>query len=104
MTSHIDFDRINNILKNRRGYHLNEFMNITYCPYDDRKNCHALVHGDTYENLVANIVDSDHADDFNARESVRDDRKGRLRSRQIAANIRGDRDTEIDLFNRWRKL
>lgn len=95
-------DRMNMIMARRNMFHLDDAMNIQYCPYDDRKNCRHLFHADTVDN-VKNLIlssDFDKKADFMEKDS-RDSERDMIRSRQISANIRGDRAEDIRLFNMW---
>lgn len=100
------------VLDSRNCYHVNDNFNITYCAYDDRQNCRSKFHAkspDDVHYLVVNCHDQEMSDyvqcfiqQFN--KIIREKKANAVRSAQLAANIRGDRDEDIRLFNEWIKL
>ena len=95
-------DRINAIVARRNWFHLNDNMKIVYCVFDDRGNCHSEFHASTKNEVREMVLDSSIADNFLANQrSLRKLILDEIRSQQISANIRGDHDEDIKLFNLW---
>lgn len=97
-----DLDRILGIIARRDWFHLNDAMNIVYCTFDDRGNCHSEFHASTETEVRKLVLSSPIAESFaNKQRSLFKSSLDTLRSAQISANVRGDRDEDITLFNTW---
>lgn len=97
-----ELDRINAIVARRNWFHLNDNMKVVYCAFDDRGNCHSEFHASTREEVREMVLDSSIADNFLANQRpLRKFILDGVRSQQISANVRGDRDEDIKLFNLW---
>jgi len=100
------------VLDKRDCFHVNDHFNIAYCPFDDRKNCRSEFHAESPEDLFNLVVSCDdpkfdmYVIDFvDQYDKVRRNKEiSSVRSAQLAANLRGDREEDIRLFNEWQRL
>ena len=100
-----ELDRIKAIIDRRNCFHLNDVMRISYCAWDDRKGCHSEFHASTVDEVREMVLDSDKREVFLSREVSEDEKRiNALRSAQLNANLKGDRNTDVKLFTEWSKL
>lgn len=110
--SNVEVSWAEKVLDSRNCYHVNDHFNIVYCAYDDRQNCRSRFHAESPADLFNKVVS---CEDSNMEvyiiafveqyDKVRNNKRAaEVRSAQLAANIRGDRDEDIRLFNEWVRL